>query len=75
MWTTASLPPSTASAADSATTDIPTIAVSDIENNDVTVYTLSGAIIAQGKNATRHLPQGVYIVKSQAGFGRLNIEK
>ncbi len=59
----------------SATTDIPTIAVSDIENNDVTVYTLSGAIIAQGKNATRHLPQGVYIVKSQAGFGRLNIEK
>ena len=59
----------------SVSTDISTIDVSAIKGLDVTIYSTGGALIAKGRQATRHLPKGVYIVHTQTGYAKLTIDR
>lgn len=58
-----------------ASTAIETITVADADRREVTVYSTSGAVMAEGLHATRHLPKGIYIVKVKASGEVLKMEK
>ena len=59
----------------SVTTGIATIAASDVDDTDITVYSTTGAVVAKGRHATRHLPSGLYLVKINQMGAVVKIEK